>query len=174
MSEISKNIKRIRTAKGINQTELAEKIGVPRQTVSSWEKGVSFPNIEMLEKMSTVFDLPIDELLYLQSHKVRKHSVTNPLTFKFVIVSVITYFVLLIWGGGLIAIPLFKRLVGGGVNEEFVYIVYWGLILLVGYIAVFALLMSDYMSYCVDNLFAGCCDNTQDMKTASINETESY
>ena len=64
MPDISKNIKRIRTAKGMNQTELAEKVGVTRQTISSWEKGSSFPNINMLEKMSAVFDMPIDELLY--------------------------------------------------------------------------------------------------------------
>lgn len=65
-----------------------------------------------------------------------KHNSTEdaPFTLKFVFLSVVLYAILLIIGGPLIAVPLFKKIVGGGVEQRFIHIVYWGLILLVGYI----------------------------------------
>lgn len=157
MPDISLNIKKNRIAQGLSQTQLADKVGVTRQTISSWENGASFPDVKMLEKIASVLNTGIDELLYPQSRKARKHFVMNPLSFKFVIISVVVYFVLLIWGGGLVAVPLLKKLVGGGVNEEFVLVVYWGLILLVCYIAIFACVISDYMSYCYERFPCGSC-----------------
>ncbi len=114
MSDISKNIKRIRTAKGMNQTELAEKVGVTRQTISSWEKGSSFPNINMLEKMSAVFDMPIDELLYPHQSTRKSKSTENPFSFAFIFLSVLVYSIVLLYSGSL----------------------YLGLILLVAFIAI--------------------------------------
>lgn len=38
---LSDNIKRLRSAAGLSQEELARKLHVVRQTVSKWEKGVS-------------------------------------------------------------------------------------------------------------------------------------
>lgn len=41
MAKVSKNIKKLRTEKNLTQDALAEKINVTRQTISSWENGVS-------------------------------------------------------------------------------------------------------------------------------------
>lgn len=41
VAKVSKNIKKLRTDNGLTQDALAEKINVTRQTVSSWENGVS-------------------------------------------------------------------------------------------------------------------------------------
>ena len=41
MAYVSKNIKKLRTSAGMNQEQLAELLGVTRQTVSNWERGVS-------------------------------------------------------------------------------------------------------------------------------------
>lgn len=68
----------------------------------------------------------------------------HKLTVKFIVISVLLYFALLIWGGGLIAIPLFHKLLGGGIGEEFIFILYWGLILLVAYIGLCTCLLSEY------------------------------
>ena len=38
---LSDNIKRLRSAAGLSQEELAGELHVVRQTVSKWEKGVS-------------------------------------------------------------------------------------------------------------------------------------
>ena len=39
--EIGKNIRRLRTEKGMTQEELAQQLHVTRQAVSLWETGVS-------------------------------------------------------------------------------------------------------------------------------------
>ena len=144
MADISNNIKTQRLKHHLSQSQLAEKVGVTRQTVSSWERGASYPDIYMLEKISSIFQIGIDELLYPHFSERRKIFTSKPLSIKFVVISIFLYFVLLIWGGGIIAVPLFRRLVGGSIEEEFIFIIYWGLILLVGYIALCTYLISEY------------------------------
>ena len=61
MAKVSKNIKKFRTDNGLTQDALAEKINVTRQTVSSWENGRTQPDIEMLEILSQVFSVGIEE-----------------------------------------------------------------------------------------------------------------
>ena len=56
-------IKKLRTKKGLSQEELAKKISVPSNTVSSWEKGDTVPNTEMLRQLSRFFNVSINTLL---------------------------------------------------------------------------------------------------------------
>ena len=44
--EVKDVIFQLRTAKGLSQDELAEKVFVTRQAVSRWETGETLPNIE--------------------------------------------------------------------------------------------------------------------------------
>ena len=62
--KISKNLKRLRSEKGITQEQLAEMLFISRQSVSSWENDRTQPDIEMLEKLAEVFDISIEELIY--------------------------------------------------------------------------------------------------------------
>lgn len=64
MSDISKNIKRLRQEKGLTQDELAEKLHVTRQAVSNWENDKNHPDIELLMGMADLFGVDINELLY--------------------------------------------------------------------------------------------------------------
>ena len=45
----------LRTAKGLSQEELAEKVYVTRQAVSRWENGETVPNTETLKLLSDYF-----------------------------------------------------------------------------------------------------------------------
>jgi len=56
-------IKQLRIANGMTQEDLAEKLHVVRQTVSKWEKGISLPDAEMLERLADLFGVTADELL---------------------------------------------------------------------------------------------------------------
>ena len=47
----NENLKMLRKRKGFTQEELAIKVNVVRQTVSKWEKGLSVPDAEVLQKM---------------------------------------------------------------------------------------------------------------------------
>lgn len=49
------NVARLRKEMGLSQTELAEKIGVQKQTISNIERGIRYPTFESLEKFATVF-----------------------------------------------------------------------------------------------------------------------
>ncbi|PGL69329.1 helix-turn-helix transcriptional regulator [Bacillus sp. AFS055030] len=59
----SKRLKDEREKRGWSQNDLAEKIHVSRQTVSKWETEKNYPSIEVLIKLSDLFDITIDELL---------------------------------------------------------------------------------------------------------------
>ena len=60
---LSENIKTLRKQKGYSQETLAVQLNVVRQTVSKWEKGLSVPDAEMLEKLAEIFEVSVAELL---------------------------------------------------------------------------------------------------------------
>ena len=60
---LNENIKTLRKTKGLTQDDLAIRLNVVRQTVSKWEKGLSVPDAEMLQKMAEVFEVSVSKLL---------------------------------------------------------------------------------------------------------------
>jgi len=52
MSVISDNIRRLREREGIEQLELAERLGISNKTISSWECGRTEPRIGMIERIA--------------------------------------------------------------------------------------------------------------------------
>ena len=53
----------VRKKNNISQKDLAKKIGVTQQAISSYEKGIRQPPIDVLIKMSEIFNCTIDELV---------------------------------------------------------------------------------------------------------------
>ncbi|MBR5561862.1 MAG: DUF2157 domain-containing protein [Clostridia bacterium] len=70
MAKVSKNIKKLRTEKSMTQGELAEKINVTRQTVSSWENDRTQPGIDMLELLAEAFGTGIEEIIYGEKRNI--------------------------------------------------------------------------------------------------------
>lgn len=68
----AEKLKAERTKQGWTQDELAEKLFVSRQSVSKWEKGLNYPSIEMIIKISDLFGLTIDELLRSDDELTKK------------------------------------------------------------------------------------------------------
>ena len=60
---LNETIKTLRKAKGLSQEELAIKLGVVRQTVSKWEKGLSVPDAGMVIQIAEVLDTTVNVLL---------------------------------------------------------------------------------------------------------------
>lgn len=56
-------LQEIRTEHGISQEELAEMLNVSRQSVSKWERGKGYPEIDKLIHISERFGVSLDELL---------------------------------------------------------------------------------------------------------------
>lgn len=59
-------IRDLRTARNMTQEELAEIIGVSRQTINAIEKEKFDPSLPTAFKMSKVFGLPIDQLFLFE------------------------------------------------------------------------------------------------------------
>lgn len=57
---ISMNIKYLRGKFSLSQEELAEKIGVSRQSVAKWENGESLPDIKRCVDMAVLFEVSLD------------------------------------------------------------------------------------------------------------------
>lgn len=53
----------LRKIKGVNQSELAEAVGVSRQSVYKWEAGQSYPEVTKLIELKAFFNISIDDLL---------------------------------------------------------------------------------------------------------------
>ena len=60
---LNKRIKQLRIERGLSQVDLAEKLGVSKQSISNWENDNIQPSIEMLLKISRVFSVSTDYLL---------------------------------------------------------------------------------------------------------------
>ena len=60
---LSDKIKAYRKSKGFTQEELAIRLNIVRQTVSKWEKGISVPDAENLQKLADVLEVDVRQLL---------------------------------------------------------------------------------------------------------------
>ena len=61
--QIGTHIKDHRTRLGLSQDDLAMRIYVSRQTISSWETGKTYPDVQSLLLLSEVFDATVDSLI---------------------------------------------------------------------------------------------------------------
>lgn len=60
---LSEKIYMLRKKKGWSQEELAERLGVSRQSVSKWESGASLPDLNRVLELSRIFQVTTDFLL---------------------------------------------------------------------------------------------------------------
>lgn len=61
--KLGEKILELRKKASMSQEELAEKLGVARQTISKWELGETSPDINQAKEISTLFKVSLDELL---------------------------------------------------------------------------------------------------------------
>ncbi len=64
---IGEKIAKLRKEKHITQTELADYLFLVPQTISKWEVGNGTPEISLLPKIASFFDVSIDELFSISS-----------------------------------------------------------------------------------------------------------
>ena len=61
--QIGAQIKRHRTELALSQDGLAAKVYVSRQTISSWETGKTYPDVQSLLLLSEIFGVTVDDLV---------------------------------------------------------------------------------------------------------------
>ena len=66
---IAKNIIELRTAAGMTQIELAEKLNYTDKAVSKWERGESVPDVSVLLRIAELFGVTLDYLVHPHERK---------------------------------------------------------------------------------------------------------
>ena len=60
---LAENIRKKRREMNLSQETFAERLGVSFQTISKWERGECYPDIEMLPQIANFFGISVDTLL---------------------------------------------------------------------------------------------------------------
>ena len=61
---IPQNLKDLRRLSGMTQEQVAEKVGLTRQAISSYESGRTQPDLEMLARLAEVYGAEVTDILY--------------------------------------------------------------------------------------------------------------
>ena len=109
--ELSEKLKQLRADKKITQEKLAEILHVSRTTISSWETGRSYPDLQMIVKISDYFKVSLDFLLREDKKMITKltFDTKNKRRFKALIFSLIALFI--------ISIGMFISIWNNQINE---------------------------------------------------------
>ena len=146
--DIGQKLKNARQKAGLTQEQIAEAIGVSRQTVSNWENNRSYPDIASVLRLSEAYGVSLDTLL--KEAEDMNQQEQNQISFlekywnamysmavvMFPLARICEYYrmdalalVLLGLGAALFCLPrlLFHRLFGGGLKNVALGILGWGL-----------------------------------------------
>ena len=70
-NQFSENLKRIRKEHNLSQEELADELGVSRQSISKWESSQAYPEMDKIIMICNKFDLNLDDLLHKDIKEVK-------------------------------------------------------------------------------------------------------
>lgn len=73
-TEFGKFIQSLRKEQGMTQAQLAEKLMVTDKAISRWERGVGFPDIQLLEPLAEALGVTVVELM--RSERMMEESIT--------------------------------------------------------------------------------------------------
>lgn len=108
--DFGKKMQELRKKNNLSQEDLAEKVGVARQTISKWELGETSPDLKQANILSEVFNVSIDSLLNDKEVKVSSNKTNNRVVSKiglfFIDVIVVLLSILLI--GLLVTLVIFS------------------------------------------------------------------
>ena len=60
----SDNLLYLRNLRGLSQEQVAEAVGISRQSYSKWEQGDTFPDIDKCDKLAKFYGVTIDSLIH--------------------------------------------------------------------------------------------------------------
>ena len=72
---IGENIRNFRKKNDLTQEALADRLGVTYQSISRWENGTTYPDIELIPAIAEVFAVTVDELLGMPQIEKEKRAV---------------------------------------------------------------------------------------------------
>ena len=105
--EIGKKIMELRKKNSLSQEELAEKIGVARQTISKWELGETSPDLKQAKELSKIFKVSLDELVDNDIKEILVEKTSNTEKLAGLILKIIKFMVVFIFVLPILYIILF-------------------------------------------------------------------
>ncbi len=70
MTRLKTRLKELRARDGLNQTELAKRTKVSRQTISLIEREELMPSLLIAMRLSRIFDEPIDQIFIFKEEEL--------------------------------------------------------------------------------------------------------
>lgn len=97
---INQNLRMLRSESGMTQEQVAEKLGVTRQALSSYESGRTRPDIDTLMRLAEIYGCDLHTLLYGpgDSQKAMRRLKTTAITVLVVILVLSLAAAALMWG----------------------------------------------------------------------------
>lgn len=74
---IAERVRRLRQERGWSQVELGEKISAHQKQISSYERGVNVPSVEILVKLAEVFGVTLDYLAFDNQSQAAKINIQD-------------------------------------------------------------------------------------------------
>ena len=173
---LANNLRKIRKENNLSQEQLAEKLGVSRQSVSKWESEQAYPEMEKMIQICDLFDITMDELLNQnvsavneakeEKKNLARHiesflsyvnktidlfsSMTHPQRFKCLIEQIIYVLILTAVFGifGALSRNVLSSIFGYGEFMEFLKNLYIAICVLAGSILIFQIFKIRYLNYC--------------------------
>lgn len=109
---IAGNISKYRKIIGLTQTELSEKINYSDKSVSKWERGEGVPDVPTLVRLSEIFGITVNELVYSVENvpitPVKENSTADRFTWKHFFITLLS--VGIAWLSAFLTICLFDFL----------------------------------------------------------------
>ena len=119
--ELGKQICKLRKKASLSQEQLAEKVGVSRQTISKWELGETAPDIKQAQVLSQIFGVSLDELTGNDTKEIIYEKVSNTERLAGIVIKILKIFGVLIIASVIvtvIAIVLFSNVQEEGYVEN--------------------------------------------------------
>ena len=67
--ELNTKIHQLRKMSGMTQEQMANKLGISRQTISKWELGTSVPDWGSMVKIGKLFSVSLDDFVFSDKEK---------------------------------------------------------------------------------------------------------
>ncbi len=110
--------KKYRELRELTQEDIADAIGISRQSVSKWENGNSEPDIETIKQLALIFDCSTDQLLGFVSNETHVARVKNARFKKFLMISLFTIGAMILIIGALLIIHFAQPGINGNLTPS--------------------------------------------------------
>lgn len=93
--QLGKTLERIRNEKHLSQVEVSGNIHISPKTLSKWEHGDSYPDLQALDKLSKLYNVPLTDMLYKDPDQYLKKFSPNIMIIHIIISAILVILVLI-------------------------------------------------------------------------------